>query len=203
MSGKTKEQISAEVDRLIREEDCKSRGVLTPLKMADGFSPMPMPEEDEELDEDELDKQSYYDWIAWYFSLDWLPVLSIPVKQDDAWFPPIDLDESGAFNTLDFKRICGWKPNREAYERKQIYERLRDLAETYSCLTDEASKKHVKAIYDEEVHFTFKEKHDGILRLFKNKAPGVYKDRAVKELAKLRGSIMESEKIWRETAFTT
>lgn len=193
MNKAVQEQISKEVDTWV--EETPVRGNLKPIRMFDGLYP-----EGEEA-------EAYWDFVAWYMQRDWLPVLSIPVKDDDNWSPPIELDEHGndisAFNTADYKRLHGFRFNYGQYKLKETMERLYDLAQTHSCVSDERGKTHLKAVFDEIVHFEFKVKHDDIYDAMKKYPLWVNRRKAVQELAKLQGNIHQAERIWKETAYET
>jgi PAB1-binding protein PBP1 len=60
---------------------------------------------------------------------------------------------------------------------------LYDLAQTYSCISDEVGKANIKARFDEIVYFEFKRKLN------------------LTGQAKYLKRLQEAEKIWKETAF--
>ena len=195
MNKAVQEQISKEVDTWVEESEVPVRGNLKPVRMFDGLYP-----EGEEA-------EAYWDFVAWYMQLDWLPVLRIPVKDEDKWSPPIELDEHendvSAFNTMDYRRLHGFKFDYKYFKLKETMERLYDLAQTFSCVSNEAGKAHIKAVFDEIVHFEFKVRYREIYEAMKKYPMWINRRRAVEELAKLQGNIHQAEAIWKETAYET
>lgn len=168
--------IGSQVDGWISESELPVSSRLQVESRFDGLYP-----------EDEDERQAYFDFVSWYMNLDWLPILSIPQKHSDAWFPQREFDEQGndisAFNSMDFLRLNGWKPNVEAWQLKQVMEKLFDLAQTHSCITNEEGRKNIKERFDRIV--------------YKNFTRPYYYNGQAKYLKRLQ----DAEKIWKETAF--
>ena len=141
-------QISQEVESWILEEDLPSRASLKPVRQFDGL----VPEDDEE-------REAYYDFISWYLSQEHLTLSSIPRPEEpDFW--QVEFDEFGnnvsAFNTHDFERLHRF--NKYHYKLKKMCERVRDLAITHSCISDEEGRKNVRDRFLNLVRSDCKEK---------------------------------------------
>ncbi len=85
----------------------------------------------------ELENQAYWEFISWNMSREHLVLLSIPkpeLKND--FFLPIETDDSNsfAFSSADYKRLHGIEFNMEAWQTRQLFERVKDLAQTYSVI---------------------------------------------------------------------
>jgi hypothetical protein len=180
--------IGIQVDSWIAENELPVGGRLHVIRRFDEVR-QPMIFEDEDFNNEELkiETEAYYDFVSWYLSKDWQSIMSIPQKYSDAWFPQREFDEQGndisAFNTVDFQRLNGWKPNVEAWQLKQIMDKLYDLAQTHSCITNEEGRKNIKDRFDKIVYKNF---------------TSPYLDFGQ---AKYLKRLHEAEKIWEKTAF--
>ncbi|MFC1591642.1 hypothetical protein ACFL43_03860 [Thermodesulfobacteriota bacterium] len=182
------EEISNSVDSWIAQEEMAVRPGLKTISRFDEVRGPMMFEDDNFTDEElELEQQAYREFVSWYLSLDYLPVLSLPENKSDKWFPPKELDEFGndvsAFNTMDFKRMTGWKPKVEAWQLKQVMDRLFDLAQTHSCISQSEGRRNIEIRFKEIVDIEFVQK--------------LQKTGEAKYLKRLH----EAHKIWKETAF--
>ena len=195
MNKVVQEQISKEVDSWIEESEIPASSIK-PIKKFHGLYP-----------ETEEEKEAYWDFIHWAMNREHELLLSIPVKDEESYFVPFELDEHGndisAFNTMDFQRLHGFKFNHAYWKLEETMERLFGLAQTHSCVSNEAGKAHMKAVFDEIVRVDFKEKHDRIYEAMRKYPMWVNRKKAVVELAKLQGNIQQAEKIWQKTAYDT
>ena len=141
-------QINETVESWILEEDLPSIASLKPIRQFDGV----VPEDDEE-------REAYYEFISWYMGQEHLTLSSIPRPEEpDFW--AMELDELGnnvsAFNTHDFERLHQF--NKYHYKVKKMCERVRDLAITHSCISDEEGRKNVRNRFLNLVRSDCKEK---------------------------------------------
>ena len=94
---------------------------------------------------DESEIEAYWEFISWYLGQEHLLLLSIP-KPEESDFWTAELDELGnnvsAMNTHDFERLYPF--NKYHYKLKKMCERVKDLAITHSCISDEEGRKNVK-----------------------------------------------------------
>ena len=127
------QHISEQVDHWILREDLPARANLKPIRMFD-----------ELFIEDEDERQAYYEFIHHIMTRDHHILTCIPTT-DYSNFWPVELDESGndisAFNTHDFAgnrpfSIYHWK-------LKTACQKVRDMAITYSIITDEQARKRI------------------------------------------------------------
>lgn len=184
------EEVRQVVDEMIAQDEFAVRANFRAVRQFDEVRG-PMMFDDEEWTEEELEieQQAYSEFVSWYLSLDYLPILSLPNRTSGKWFPPKDLDEFGndvsAFNTIDFKRIIGFKPNVEFFKLQQTYDKLHDLAQTYSCITTPVCKKNVKQRFKQLMDNEF------VSKLIQTKQ------------AKYLIRVQEAHNIWKKTAFQT
>ena len=142
------EHISRTVESWILEEDLPSRASLKPMRQFDGL----VPEDDEE-------RRAYWDFISWFMGQEHLTLQSLP-KPEEGDFWPVELDESGndisAFNTEDFERLYPF--DRYHWKVKKMCEKVRELAITHSCISDEEGRKNIKNRFLDLVTSDCKEK---------------------------------------------
>ena len=141
--------VSQQVDSWIKQDNTSTNPFLKRIRATDGLYP-----------KDEADCEAYFDFLAWYMSLDYLPLMSLPVSNNESWFPQKQIDETGAdispFNTMDFKRLYSFKLNAHHWKTKQLMARLHGLAQTHSCLNNEEGREHTKRVFNEIVEIDFK-----------------------------------------------
>jgi len=96
-------------------------------------------DEDYELagEELELENQAYRDFINYCMGREHSVLMSIPKSEHGKdFYIPIETDDSisFAFSSADFLLLYGREFNRESYMIKKLYERVKDLAQTYSVI---------------------------------------------------------------------
>ena len=118
---------------MIAYEDLPARADLKPIRKFDGLYP-----------EDEDERTAYFDFLHWYLTYEHLTLFSIPTDEPDG-FSKLQLDENGddvsAFNTIDYQRQHPW--NSYHWKLNQACEKVKDLAITYSILSDEQARKRI------------------------------------------------------------
>jgi len=158
-------QISGMVDSMVLEEDLPSRASLRPLKALNKFSYI-LHYDDGEWDIEELSDEDIQDrieaqkeFINWFMGQEHLTLQSLP-KPEEGDFWPVELDEFGndisAFNTADFERLYPF--DKYHWKVKRMCEKVRELAITHSCISDEEGRKRVKNRFLEFVRSDCKEK---------------------------------------------
>ena len=121
-----RKQISETVDCWIDKEDLPQRANLRPITRFDDLYP-----------KDEEEREAYWDFVHWYLSQEFQVLMSIPKPEHGKdFYIPIETDDSVsfAFSSADFLLLYGREFNRESYMIKKLYERVKDLAQTYSVI---------------------------------------------------------------------
>jgi len=184
------DEIRQDVDVMIAEDELVSRANFRAVRQFDSVrGPMMFDDEKWTEEEQEIEQQAYREFVSWYLGLDYLPILSLPDNTSNKWFPAKELDEFGndvsAFNTMDFKRMFGFKPNVEFYKLQMTYDRLHGLAETYSCLTTTEGRKNIEARFKRLIDREF------VSKLIQTGQ------------SKYLIQIQDAHDIWKKTAFQT
>jgi hypothetical protein len=184
------EKIKKQIEDWVREEDMQPRAGLKVLKRFDPY---------EGIDEDEI--EAYLDFRSWYMGLDFelLKTIPKPVTQFDFWAEPDD-SISFAFGSMDFERLK--KPfDKYHYKLKMIYKRVKDLAETYSCINGKDRKQNTYQRFQTLVEKEFKDQAD--LLLVSLKRLNIWVDRAkmMKKITQLNCQIKKCNQIWEEHSF--
>lgn len=129
-------KISEQVDSWITQEELPVRAGLKEIKPAFAV----LFDEDTELsgEELELENQAYYEFIQWCMSREHQVLMSVPKPEHNSdFYLPIETDDSisFAFGSADFLRLHGREFNVEQWKIRQLYERVKDLGQTYSVIT--------------------------------------------------------------------
>jgi len=150
------------------------------------------------------DPEEYWDFIKWHLEQEHLTLESIP-KQEGCEFWAIELDEDGhdvsAFNTQDFEKHHPF--NKYQYKLKkidEIYEKVKDLAITYSCISDEQGKKNVYQRCKNLVEKEFKDKGTMLLEYYKKYSVWTNKYRLFMRIKEINSRINKCRAIWRKYA---
>lgn len=188
------QEINGEIDRWIAQENNPFRGGLVVLNRFSDILP---------ADPDE--REAYFDFRRWFLLRDFAPILALPKpKQGGGWLPR-ELDEFGndtsAFNTMDFKRLHGDWFDKEAYAVDKVYERVKDLAQTHSILSDPEGKKNTFERYKRLVERAFQDQAKTLKHRLDAKDQRLDRFGAVKRIIKLNERIRKSKEIWAEHAF--
>lgn len=104
------------------------------IERPDRYGDVPGLSEDELADPEELERVAFLDY--------WEPILTLPVKRRTSWMKP-NIDESGrldwgAFDTLDFERLCGTF-DKARYKADRLREELEGVLITLSIV-----RRHVE-----------------------------------------------------------
>ena len=102
--------------------------------------------------EDPEEAEAYWDFIAFHMRQEHVVLDYIPADDSEPFFPPHEPDEaiSYPFGSADFQRkypqeMSDWQKQR--YARSKTFEKLRDIAETHSCVTNQGSRDNLKQRY--------------------------------------------------------
>ena len=130
-----KRQTSEIVDSWIAEEELPSMPWLREIRPAFAV----LFDEDEELsgEELEIENQAYWDFMRWCMGREHQVLESVPKQEHyNEFYLPIETDDSisYAFGSADFLRLYGREFNMESYVIQKLYERVKDLAQTYSVI---------------------------------------------------------------------
>ena len=178
------------VDSWIDEEDLPSRANLKPLRRFDGLYP-----------EDVEESDAYWDFIHWYLSQDFRPLIGIPrpVKEEDSWTFEDDNSISFPFSSVDYQRLHPF--DRYAYRLKKIYERVKDLALFHSCIGQESGKEKTQKRFTGLVNEEFRSKLMTLLENYRRHPHLVNKAKLCARVAELNGRIQKCKEIWKQYAY--
>ena len=110
--------------------------------------------EDAQLDNPQ---EVYWDFVSWACNREHAVIMSLPVPDRHTYFVPVQLDEDGndvsAFNTMNYVDFFKPKFNTFAYAIQKRFERLYDIATTFSVLSEEQeeAKQRIKEQFASEV----------------------------------------------------
>ncbi len=186
------EQIGEIVDSWIAQEEIPRRANLKVIKSFDPY---------EGMDCEEI--EAYLEFRSWYMAKDHIVLLSIPKPfvEKNFWPEPDDA-VTFAYGSVDFQRLRG-DFDKYAYRIQKILDRVKDLAQSYSCISHDEGKKNIQARYEALVHREFRDK---VIEL----AQAYHKNRLRMDYEVVRAKIKEQyshiikcEKVWKQNAFET
>ncbi len=174
------------IDTWIAECELPGRADIKPIRQFDDIRPS------------ESEAEAYWDFISWFLGRDYelLKLIPKPVERD-FWISEF---EDSAFNTVDFQRN---KPrfNKYHFKLKMIYERVKDLAITYSCLSNNEGKRSILNRYRNLVETEFRVRAVMLADYFKRHSGIVDKCKCLERIAHLNQKIKKCNEIWREFAY--
>lgn len=189
-----KKHISQQVESWIAQDEIPAPSCLKPVKKWDLYS---------EMDDEEF--EAYLDFMQWYLGQEHLPLLSIPKTEHEVDFWAMELDESGhdvsAFNTIDFQRLHPYRFDKYQYKLKKVYEKVKDLAITHSCISNEQGKRNTHQRYVNLVENEFRDRGLKLIESYKNNRLQMNKVKLKREIAALNSKIRKCKKIWQEYAY--
>lgn len=194
-------EISQKVECWIAEEELPVRAGLRETKPAFAV----LFEEDEQLssEELELENQAYWEFVSWCMSREHQVLLSIPKQEHGTDFGlPVETDDSVsfAFSSADFQRLLP-KFNSYQYRLAKIYEKVADLAETYSCLTTEEGKMNIKGRFVRLIDNNFRDDARELLKIYNGYTVWVSRHRILDKIQDLNDNIRKCKEIWRKQAY--
>jgi len=190
---KTVQEIGVEIDSWIADEQIPSKANY---KVKKGFDPY------EGMDEDEI--EAYKEFRRWFVNKELDLLMMIPQKEKDDFYIPFEDDDSisFAFGSMDFRRLVP-KFNKYHYKLKMIYQRIKDLADTHSAISQQDGKDNTKKKYVEIVATEFRDNAKQLLETY-NKYPHlVNKIKLFDRIAEANDKIGKCKGIWEKYAYLT
>ena len=187
--------IDETVDSWIREEDLPSRAGLRVIRVFDGLYP-----------EDEVEREAYWDFIGWFLGREWALLDCVPIQKREGWFPPVQIEEVGPdmfvdvshFNTMDFERLSGFRFDFVHWRHRKVLERIRDLAITYSVLSDSEGKRRTFERFRRLVEGEYRDEAVMIVEHLRRHGVWLNRERAVARIDSLNRKIRDCKRVWRE-----
>ncbi len=183
--------IRNEIDRWISEEELPAAAHIKPIKQFDGLYPD--------------DQDEYEAWCEFVFSninKEHEIIMTLPAKdKNDYWMPYEPNDNiSFPFSSIDFlrKRDSISNKARTAWQLKRIYERVKDLAQTYASISDDEGKKNTEKKYQDLINTSFRNEQQCIIDHLKQYGHLMNKDKAAEKLQELDKRIKRATFIWLE-----
>lgn len=179
---------------LVGVEELPVHPYLQPIGVFDGLYP-----------EDEEERQAYWEFIKWTMTREHAVLLSIPQQKYERDIWQNDLDEFGndtsAFNTMDYQRLHPSTFNKYQYRLTKIYEKIKDLALLYSCISHADGKENTLQRYNILVQNEFRDKAILLLETYKKYPHLVNKEKLLERIAELNCRIRKCKHIWQEHAY--
>ena len=203
--SKTQQEIGIEVDAWIDEEELPSRANFRLESHAnEAYKGIVDPQTGEwilePMDEDEI--EAYTEHLHWYMTQDYHLIMSLPQTKNDNWMPPHEPDEeetlSFPFSSGDYARLHPDTFNKAAYRIKKIYERVKDLADTYTAISHKFGKEHTRELYVNLIEKEFRDKAMMYLEAYKHNPQWVDKQECFMRIRKLNQHIRKCNEIWRK-----
>jgi hypothetical protein len=183
------------VDDRVSEEDLPRRPGLRAIRKFDGLYP-----------EDEDERRAYWDFIGWFMRRDWALLECVPVKKKDGWFPPFQIEEVGTelfndvshFNTMDFEGLSGFRFDFVYWRHRMVLDRIRDLAITYSVLSDVGGKDRTFRRFRRLVEGEYRDEAVMVAEHLRRHGVWLNRARAVARIEILNRKIRDCKRVWRE-----
>ncbi len=189
MNGKL---ISQEVDSWIAQEEIPKHPFLKPIRQFDGLYP-----------EDEEERQAYFDFIAWAMNIEHEAIMSIPLEKNQYNRFFIQLDGDGCdispYNAIDYLRDHPF--DKYHYRLKKVFERVKDLAETYSCLSNKDGKINIRKRFVNLVSTEFQDKAIKLRQSYLNNKARYKKETVLERIEEFNNNIRICNGIWKKYAF--
>ncbi len=190
-----KKQVSRIVDSWIVEEEYPSSTHLKVERTSARYFNPCQDMEDEEA-------TAYWEFIYRIVSREHAILFSIPKPEAPDFFA-VELDEFGnnvsAFNTHDFERLYPF--NKYQWKLNRIFDKVKDLAITYSCLSNEDGRKNIHQKYINLVQSEFRNEAVIILEHYKKYKALMFKSRVIKKINELNSRIRRCKDIWQKHAY--
>jgi len=202
---KTYGQIGEEVDSWIAEEELPTRARLTIerrqkqeyLGIWDNINNEWLVEP---MDEDEI--EAYKEFRRWFVNKELDLIKIIPVKDNDEFYIPFENDDSisFAFSSMDFRRLVP-EFNKYQYKLRKIYERVKDLADTHSAISDSEGKENTRQKYIGLVEREFRDNAKELLESYKKYPHLVNKEKLFQRIQENNNRILKCKGIWDRYAY--
>jgi hypothetical protein len=190
---KERDKIGRIVDSWIAQEEIPRRANLKVIKSFDPY---------EGMDLDEI--EAYLEFRSWYMAKDHAVLLLIPKPfvEKNFWPEPDDA-VSFAYGSVDFQRLRG-DFDKHAYRFQQIVKRVKDLAQTYSCISHDEGKNNIQARYEALVNREFRDKVIELAQAYHTRRLSIDGHDAIKaKIKKLNCHIATCKKVWKQNVNQT
>ena len=182
-----KEQTNQQVDSWITEEE-RPKGFLKPINKYDDLYP-----------EDPTEADAYFDFRTWYLSQEHAVLLSIPVKYEYKAHQETIESLSFPFGSMDFERLHPF--NKDQYKIAKIYERIMDLATTFSSINHKEGKENTLKKYQALVNQEFRNKALELVKTYNKYKVWINQERLLEKIEELNKKILACKRIWNKYAF--
>lgn len=189
---KAVEKISQEVNSWIARDDLPVNPTIKPIRR---FNDLHSEDEDEYLE--------WVEWIAWHMNKDHVVIMSIPKPKKGDWIP-VEADDaiSYAYGSVDFQEqqepFCKYH-----YKLKKIYEKIQDLAQTHSCLSNKEGRQNTFEKYQNIVDYEFKNEKNKLLDSWSKHSSWMNKEKTFAKIQDLNVKIQKCKMVWMDNAYTT
>jgi hypothetical protein len=142
------------------------------------------------------------EYRSWYLAKDHAALLSIPKPfvEKNFWPEPDDA-VSFTYGSADFQRLRG-DFDKHAYRFQQIVKRVKDLAQTYSCISHDEGKKNIQKRYEALVNREFRDKVIELAQAYHTKRLSIDGYDALKaKIKKLNCHIAACKKVWEQNVY--
>jgi hypothetical protein len=187
-------EIGEIVDSWIAQEEIPRRANLKVIKSFDPYEGMDCEE----------DIEAYLEFRRWFMSKDHAELLSIPKPfvEKNFWPEPDDA-VSYIYGSVDFQRLRG-DFDKYAYRVQKILDRVKDLAQTYSCISHDEGKNNIQARYEALVNREFRDKVIELAQAYHTRRLSIDGHDAIKaKIKKLNCHIATCKKVWKQNVNQT
>ncbi len=187
-----KEQISRVVDEWIAEEELpvNARLMVDRASLYDG------------MDDDEL--EAYFEFRSWFMGRDYqlLELIPKPANERDFWVFEDDNSISFPFSSADFQnehpRFIDYQ-----WRDRQVYEKVKDLADTYSAISNSEGKANTLQRYRNLVEVRFRDRAVFLLDTFKKHGQLLDRVKCMKEISRLNDKVRKCKEVWKQFAYAS
>lgn len=178
------------VDKWIAQEELPPRPGLKVLRRLDPF---------EGWDEDEI--EAWKEYVSWFISKDHAVLLSIPkpAYEPNFWPEPDDAI-SFDYGSVDFQRLRG-EFDKYRYKIRKILERIKDLAQTYSCISHDQGRRNIRQRYEDLLYKEFREKIVELAETYRKNKLWMDYEVVKAEIKENYANIRKCEQVWQKYAF--
>lgn len=185
-------EISGNVDRWIAEEQLPVRAGYKAVSRFDGLYP-----------EDQEEAEAYWDFIDWAMNREHEVLLSLPKpKVEQYCLPEPDDANSFAFGSMNFQELKG-QFNSHHWRIEQIYERVKDLAQSHSAISHKEGKDNTFEKFKLLVEKEFRDRAVMLMVHFNKYPQWVNRVKLMKEVGDLNMKIKKCKDIWMEHGYET
>ena len=185
-------QISQEIDTWIAQAEIASHPSLKPVSRFDGLYP-----------DDPEEYEAYWNFINWCMNRKHAVLDSIPAKESNDYFFHHEPDEaiSFTFSSANFRSQHPSPYNAYHWRLKKIFEKVKDLAETHSCICHREGKDNVKRRYVNLVENEFRDQAVAIAAHLKKYGHLMHKEKALEKIKEMNSYIKKCKYIWMTNAY--